>query len=402
VTALRTVLAVPVFRMLAGVIGLLGLINASLYPYQSVIGIEVMGLPEAGFALVLVLASGVAVTTSVLLGILSDQRANRRNLALLTALMGAAGSALMLAAPGPITFVLTNGILLPVASSLFGQAFALNRLASQTYPVEREGIQATIRASMSVTFLLMLVFWTLAFGAGAEVMLTYVSGGIAAMALVVLIWLCWPRDGQTGWQDQPSGLRLGAALAELARPHVTLRLLCLGAVTSSGVLYMILAGLIFSETPGRSAADTALYIGLVAGWEVPFLLLLPRYLGHIPRPTLIFWGTVLYVSHLIALPFLAASPWVWAMTLPAGLGGTAMLILPISYYQDLMAGRPGTAASMLALQKLVADVMAALAFSAGVAIGGYALTAALGGAIAVVGGLGLWLADRARVSPPLR
>ena len=56
-TALRTVLAVPVFRMLAGVIGLLGLINASLYPYQSVIGIEVMGLPEAGFALVLVLAS---------------------------------------------------------------------------------------------------------------------------------------------------------------------------------------------------------------------------------------------------------------------------------------------------------------------------------------------------------
>lgn len=385
--------------MLAGVIGLMGLINASLYPYQSLIGIEVLGLSEQMFALVLVLASAVAVTTSVLLGILSDQRANRRRLALITALIGASGAALMVFAPGPVSFVLTNGVLLPIASSIFGQAFALNRLASQDFPAQREGIQATVRASMSVTFLLMLVFWTFAFGWGADVMWTYATGGVASLALLALIWGFWPRDGQTGWQDQPSGLRLGAALAQLARPAVALRLVCLGAVTSSGVLYMILAALVFSETPGRGAADTALYVGMVAGWEVPFMLLLPRYLSHIPRPTLIFWGTVLYVSHLIALPFLADSPWIWVMTLPAGLGGVAMLILPISYYQDLMAGRPGTAASMLALQKLVADVIAALAFSAGLAIGGYALTAGLGGGIAIAGGLGLWLADRARVSP---
>ncbi|MFN4130387.1 MAG: hypothetical protein ACK4GC_11335, partial [Paracoccaceae bacterium] len=69
-TALHTVFSTPVFRMLAGVIGLLGLINASLYPYQSLIGIEVLGLSGPLFALVLVLASAVAVTTSVLLGIL--------------------------------------------------------------------------------------------------------------------------------------------------------------------------------------------------------------------------------------------------------------------------------------------------------------------------------------------
>ncbi len=397
-TALHTVFATPVFRMLAGVIGLLGLINASLYPYQSLIGIEVLGLSEPLFALVLVLASVVAVTTSVLLGILSDQKANRRRLALITALIGAMGAALMVFAPGPFSFVVTNGILLPVASSIFGQAFALNRLATQDFPAQREGIQATVRAAMSVTFLVMLVFWTVAFGAGADVMWTYATGGVASLALLALIWGYWPRDGQTRWQDQPSGLRLGAALAQLARPEVAVRLLCLGAVTSAGVLYMILAALVFSETPGRSAADTALYVGMVAGWEVPFMLLLPRYLSHIPRPTLIFWGTVLYVSHLIALPFLADSVWIWAMTLPAGLGGVAMLILPISYYQDLMVGRPGTAASMLALQKLVADVMAALSFSAGVAIGGYALTAVLGGGIAILGALGLWLADRGRVS----
>lgn len=397
-TALRTVLSNPIFRMLAGVIGLLGLINASIYPYQSLIGIEQIGLSEPMFAMVLVLASAVAVTTSVFLGILSDQKANRRKLALITAAIGVAGTFLMLLAPGTLGFVLANGVLLPIASSIFGQAFALNRLATQDHPDQREGIQATVRAAMSVTFLLMLVGWTFAFGMGAGVMLTYLTAGGASLALLLLIWRNWPQDGQSGWVDQPSGLRLTEALAQLAHPPVALRLLCLGAVTSSGVLYMILVSLVFSESAGRGASDTALYVGLIAGWEVPFMLLLPRYLSHIRREKLILWGTLMYVSHLVALPFLADSAWIWAMTLPAGLGGTAMLILPISYYQDLMAGRPGTAASMLALQKLVADVMAALAFSAGVAIGGYALTAVLGGTIAVFGAVGLWLADRRRLS----
>lgn len=393
-TALRTVLSVPVFRMLAGVIGLLGLINASIYPYQSLIGIEVLGMPEPAFAAVLVLASGVAVVTSVMLGILSDQRANRRQLALITAVIGVAGAALMLALPSHLTFVISHGILLPVASTIFGQAFALNRLASHAYPAQREGIQATVRASMSVTFLVMLVFWTFAFGAGVSVMFTYLTGGLASAALLALVWRYWPRDGETGWDDTPSGLRLTEALAQLAHPPIALRLLCLGAITSSGILYMILASLVFNEVPGRDAADTALYIGLVAGWEVPFMLLLPRYLGHLPRATLILGGTVLYVSHLVLLPVLADSAWIWAMTLPAGLGGTAMLILPISYYQDLMTGRPGTAASMLALQKLVGDTLAALAFTVGASFGGYLLTASIGGAIAIAGGLGLWLADR--------
>lgn len=213
--------------MLALIIGLIGLVNASLYPYQSLIGIEMIGLSHSAFAAVMVLSSAVAVTTSVYIGILSDQKANRRRIALITASAILVGMALMLIAPHPVTFVISTGIFISIGSSLFGQTFALNRLASQDFPAQREGIQATVRAAMSVTFLMMLVFWTVAFAKGVGVMAVYISGGIASLGLLLVILFAWPRDGTTTWQDRPSGLRLSQAIAQLARPAVSLRLCAL-------------------------------------------------------------------------------------------------------------------------------------------------------------------------------
>ena len=384
----------PTLRLIGVAMLLFGALNASVYPYQSLIAIDRIGLTEAEFAVILVVASITAVTASVWFGILGDQRANRRRIALLTAAASAAGIALMLFAPSPISLILCHGLLIPVASSIFGQLFALARLASPSDPAARDKIMLSIRAMMSASFLAMLIFWTYAFGAGADVMAIYISAGLAAAGLLLLIGIGWPRDGATAWQDNPSGLNFKQAMAEIARPFVMSRLLLLGAINSAGVLYMVLVSLVFYTSALRSASDVALYVGLIAGWEVPFLLLLPRLTARISRSTLIAGGAAIYTLHLIAMPLLADTPYIWAMTLVAGLGGTAMISLPIAYYQDMLHGRPGTAGAMLALQKLVADVLAAASFALGTAIGGYQTVAILGAAVALCGALGLYLADR--------
>ena len=384
----------PTLRLIGAALLLFGAVNASIYPYQSLIAIDRIGLSEAAFALVLVMASITAVTASVWFGILGDQRGNRRRIALFTSAASTTGIALMLIAPGPISLILCHGLLVPVASSIFGQLFALARLASPTDPVARDKIMLTIRAMMSASFLGMLIFWTYAFGAGADVMSIYVSAGLASAGLLLLIGFGWPRDGATAWQDNPSGLNFKQAMAEIARPFVLSRLLLLGAINSAGVLYMVLVSLIFDTSQTRDASDVALYVGLIAGWEVPFLLLLPRLTARMSRSKLIAGGAAIYVIHLIAMPTLADTPYVWAMTLVAGIGGTAMISLPIAYYQDMLHGRPGTAGAMLALQKLVADVLAAGSFALGTAIGGYQTVAILGATVALIGAVGLYLADR--------
>jgi MFS transporter, SET family, sugar efflux transporter len=61
-----------------------------------------------------------------------------------------------------------------------------------------------------------------------------------------------------------------------------------------------------------------------------------------------------------------------------------------------LASQPGTAAALMALQKLVGDILAALAFTIGTSLGGYGLTALMGGAIALTGATCLWLMDHYR------
>ena len=390
------VLRDPTLRMIALAMLLLGALNASVYPYQSLVGIERIGLSEPAFALILAAASAVSVTVSVLMGILTDQGFGRRRIALVTVSFGTAGVGLMLIAPSPLTFALCHGLLFPVGTSLYGQLFALARLARSEDGAARDAMLSTIRAAMSLSFLAMLIFWTFALGAGLDVMAVYLSATVAAVALTTLLHLNWPRDGETAWDDAPSGLNFRAAMAEIAAPSILLRLLLLGAIASAGNLYMILTALVFDASPSRDAGDAALYIGLVAGWEVPFMLLLPLITHHIRRATLIAAGTLIYCSHLALMPLLTESAWLWLLPLLAGIGGTAILTLPIAYYQDLLIGRPGTAGAMIALQRLCAELLAAAAFVVGVSFGGYALTAAVGAAIAISAAAALLWADRHR------
>jgi SET family sugar efflux transporter-like MFS transporter len=397
-SALALIFRQPALRLIFLAMLLLGAHNASVYPYQSLIAIERIGLSKPEFALVLVLASITAVTASVLFGILGDQRGHRRRIALVAALASLLGLSLMLGFPGKLSLILCHGILLPIASSLYGQLFALARLATPASH-SRDTVQAALRSAMSISFLAMLVFWTFGFAAKIDVMAVYLSAGMASFGLVALVYFNWPRDGATEWADQRSGLNFAQAVKEIAHPSILLRLLLLGAISATGILYMVLISLVFEDTHVRDASDVALYVGLVAGWEVPCLLLLSRVAGRFRRASLLAVGGAVYTLHLLALPLLCDSAWIWVMPLVAGIGGTAIISLPISYYQDLMHARPGTAGAMLALQKLVSDVLGAAAFAIGTSMGGYETVAIIGSAMALIGGAGLLWVDRHHIMP---
>ena len=374
--------------------GLVGLHNASVYPYQSLIAIERIGLSEHGFALLLVVASVASVTASVLLGVISDQRGHRRRIAIVTTFCSTAGIAMILLAPGPLTFWIGQGLLLPIAWSIYGQLFTLARLASPQEGRDRDSAIGAIRSLLSVGFMAMLMFWIVAFGRGADEMAVYLSGGLASLGMTLAILFYWPRDGLTVWVDARSGLSLRQSLRDIAHVHILSRLVFIGALSVSGSVFFVLVSLVFEASPLRGPGDVALYIGMVAGWEVPFLLILPRYVHAMRRATAMALAAVFYAGNLALLPFVCDTPFVWALPLLAGGGGAVILMLPILYYQDLVAGRPGTASALLALQKLVVDVLTAAIFALGTKLGGFGTVALMGMAVALAGALSLYLADR--------
>lgn len=398
-TPLRLILRDPLFRAIAAMAGLYGAVNACIYPYLSLIAVDRVGISDATLALVLALASAAAVAASVMFGILADQIGNRRLIALVTVAATVLGTGLMVLAPLPGIMLLAHGLLIPTGTAIFGQIFALNNLASQLHPKLRDGLQATVRAVVSAVFLMTLLFWTWGLGTGPrqggfDVMAVYVSAVLAALVLFVVIWRGWPRKGAEPWTDRPLGLNLRAALVELSHPAIALRLLAMGAIGGLPMLYIVLTPLIFAATPERALSDVALMVGLVAGFEVPFMLALPHLQRRAPRQVLILTGALIYAAFVMLLALFPDGAWLWALPVMAGLGAAPILTLPIGYWQELMAGRPGTAAALMALQRLAGDLLSAAAFALGTALGGYTTAALMGGSLAAAGAFALLVADR--------
>jgi MFS transporter, SET family, sugar efflux transporter len=385
----------PSLRTAAAIMLLYGATLCAMGAYLSTLGIKVFGLGEVGYAAVLVCSTLLSVTVSVLLGIRADQTARRRGIMLGSVALTVLGFALMVVAPGTAMFVAVHALILPLSGAIWGQVFATARQASGSYDVvTRDSIMATIRALFALPFVIVLPVWSVAIYAGVAVTWVYAVGLVLTGLMAWLAWRHWPRDGQLG-EDRASGLTLRAALAELADKRVSRRMLALGAMNAPMTVYLVIAGLVFAEATGRSAADTAIYVGLIAGLEVPVMLVLPRLTQGMSRTLLILIGVGVYGIHVVLLPWIAGSAWVWALTVPGAVGGAVVLLLPMAYVQDLLADRPGTGAALMALQWVIGEVLAALCFVIGTWVAGYGLVAAMAVGVALTGAVWLWQADRA-------
>ena len=387
----------PALRAAAALLFLFGAFVCTIAPYQSLLAIKVFGLPNAAYAAVIVCASLVFVTASVGAGILTDQHLSRRLVAMFSVGAYLSGTAIVWLVSGPISFVLAHALIMPLGSTIFAQCFALTRHAAATHPAgTRPGILATIRAIFALPFVLVLPIWSIAFDRGAPVLSVYpVLFGISLCMSAVILFF-WPPDAVAPKQNRAPTLSFADALREFTAPGLMVRVGLLGIISGAVGLYMALIGLVFTAA-GRSESDVALFVGLIAGAEIPFMLILPLMQQRLSKPVLIVSGIVLYSCHLAILPALAATRFVWALILPASLGGAAILTLPIAYLQDLMANRPGAGSSLLAFQRVIGDLSVAVAFTLGTALSGYGLAALIGATSAVAAGLTLWRIDRDRV-----
>ena len=396
-SAIRLCLTDPALRSAGLVIVLQGAIVCSFGPYFSTLAVNAYGFGDRGFAVLLALSSVVSVSASVYGGIRADQTANRRQVTLAAVLSLALGMGLMTVVPGPWVFALVAAVLLPVGSVTFGQVFALTRMAATRHPeAERDVIMAVIRALFALPFVVVLPLWAVVFAQGVAVTAVFPVGLLLTGGMLLVVLRHWPKDGATAWEDRPSGLTFRAALAEMGQARLAARVVALGAVNAAATIYIAIVSLVMVADVGRGVADVALYVGLVAGLEVPFMLALPRLTRGVDRTLLILIGAALYAVHVALLPVLAGSALVWLLVLPAAIGGAITLTVPIAYLQDLLADRPGAGASLMALQRLAGEVIAALCFGLGTLVAGYGAVAALGVVVSLAGAGALWWADRQR------
>lgn len=376
-----------------------GTFAASISTYQSLVGITRFGFSDAQYAAIFMTGAVLSLCASLAVGIATDRSARRRTTVRIAALCGMLGAFGVAFTHNPLAYLVAHLVFFPASSTLFGQLFALGRLAASVYPREqRAGIQQTIRAVFCLPFLVVLPLWAVALGSGADLLAVYLVGGIAGAVTLVIFLFAWPRDGRTRWADAASGLSLGAALREMSETRVLSRVALLIGISGSVSMYMITIGLILNAVPGRGPGDAGLFVGIVAGLEVPVMLTLPRLVLRFGLTPVLCCGALVYAAFQIALPLLGPYPAVWLLLLPAGLGAGILVSLPLLYLQDLLDGRPGAGGSLISLMSLGGQVLSALVFAVATAISGYGLAITLSAMIALVAAGVLFTLDRAAQS----
>ncbi len=393
---LRLIWQDPTLRMVHFGTLFFGLFIASVGPYQSLVAVEVFGLSDSAYALVLMAALVVFVGAAIGIGIVTDQRPSRRLMALLAAGSMAFGGALVWVSGSGLAFILSTVVFLPISGTILSQYFAVNRLVSAPLPqAERNALLGSQRVAMALPWLVALPLWGQVLDGDVPLLSIYLVTGLAGLGSLVLILRHWPRDETAPWTEVKSGLGFRESLAELLAGPVVARVMLMGAVHSGGALTGVLVGLIFAQA-GRGPADVGLFFGIFVGFEVLAMMTLGLLLPYIRRLHLIAAGTAIYAGYLALLPFVAGGPLVWGLTALAGIGGGLIYALAIGYLQDLLGNRAGAGASLMSLQRVAADGLCAGIFALGAYLGGYGLVAVMGAVSIVIAMAGILWLDRNR------
>ena len=106
--------------------------------------------------------------------------------------------------------------------------------------------------------------------------------------------------------------------------------------------------------------------------------------------------TKLFIENAAALSPLGANlDEIWAAVM-AGKTVYGQVSLPGDRNFYAAETRPGTGAALMALQRLLGDVLAAVCFVLGTGLAGYALVGLMGGVVAILGAAALHIADARR------
>ncbi|WP_341367984.1 MFS transporter [Yoonia sp. BS5-3] len=373
---------------------LMGAAVASIVPFQSIIGIERLGLSDAAYAAISILGSGFSVAASILVGIFSDQTGRYREVLIGSIIAGLLAACCMFFVPTQASFILVHMVLFPISATAFTQYFALASLAARrNNRLDKEFSLSMIRAAFAGSFALTPPIWAIIVAGGVDLLVVY--GFIAAVNVLVLVIVIrgWPREN-TSQTEEKSGISLFAALGELAAFPLLIRLVLIAVIVGMNGLYNILLGLLVVNNLGGTESDVGWFAGGVALTEVPVMLMSALLIRRLTRRGAIFLGAMVYVAFLIALAMIPSMAIAWWLIIPAGIGAGILLSITVGYIQDLVAHRAGAGSALVSVSHFGGMIFASVILAAGSVVTDYVGIALIGAAIGFVAGLSLFVIDR--------
>lgn len=383
----------PLLRVAFLCILLFGPAGPSIGPFQSVIGIERLGLSNEVYAVVVTAGALFSVIASLVVGILLDRTQNYRNTLLFCVVVGIGAGILMGAWPGVPSFLAVHLLLFPLASTTFTQYFTLAAVATERNPsLDKDVGLSLIRAAFAGTFAISPPLWGIALARGVDLLSVYWVIALINGIIFVVILLMWPSDVEPEVKEG-SGLTFFEALKELAAKHLLLRLGLISTVSSAVGLFGILLGLLVVTTLGGQEAHIGWFAGGVAAVELPVMLVSALLLKRFARLQVILAGTVIYAFSIAMLAVTPSMQAAWWLIVPFGIGAGIILSVPVGYTQSLLEHRPGAGSALISMSHFGGMMIASAIFAVFSEVFGYSGVALAGAGFSLAAAVLLYVID---------
>ncbi|RDL48499.1 Sugar efflux transporter C [Ensifer sp. M14] len=369
----------PAMRVSMLAIFLFGFAGAATSPYQSVVGINELGLSDALYSLLILVASLVNVIVSVSIGILADRVGNYRVLMSSAILFGVVGYGIVYVMPYQTSFVVSVLLLLPIYGAVYTLLFAnVRSIARRMSGHDAASLTTGARAAISLAWVLVPGLVGFALAGGDSMLPAYLLACLGCVVNLLIVFFSLPNEGGA---DPALGKRLSywTSFREILAPRIFLRVIAVATITSTLHVNAAVLPLIMTDEIGGSVTDIGIIVGIVAFLEVVFILVWARIQMDLAPFKALALGTVIYIVYMVLLGF-SSAPWhIYALSLISAFGAAALITIPISYLQELIADRPGLGSSLLAVNIFLSGGLCAGLFALGTRISNYSGTALLGG-----------------------
>ena len=338
----------------------MGFAAAAIFPYLSIIGIREVGLSTQIFG-ALILVSAIASTVStVIIGHLSDQAANRKTAIIASFIVGVVGYAQFSIWPSQTTFILFMLVFTPLSGAGFSQLFAVIRSISQPWGKEEAAsINTAVRAIFAMSWILvpglvgLFVAWT-----------ERASDAFGIASIVTLFCLLYytylgPNGGRKAASTQAPVVGLMDAFKLIGSSAILSRVVSLAVIGITHPVNAAVMPLIILSLDGGSVRDVGLISGIVAALEVPFMLLAGAMVRRFSLVKVIAFGGLCHAIYLFALALAPSVGYIYALCIINAAGAAILLTLHLNYLQDTMPNRPGLGTSLMSIQGLIQRGMSA-------------------------------------------
>ncbi|EJC85551.1 hypothetical protein Rleg4DRAFT_7438 [Rhizobium leguminosarum bv. trifolii WSM2297] len=352
-----------------------GMAGAMTAPYRSIVGIRELGLSDGLYSFLAFASAAVNVVISVLLGNLADRLGEYRSAMIGACIFGIVGYGMVYLFPTAAIFIISALLPLPIYGALNSLLFANARAAMHGMSrSEMVTANSGVRAMISLSWVLIPGITGLVLSGASSMLPAYLFAAISCLFCQGIILFALPKRAGAELVV-PHHLSYLGALRQVVSPRISAHIAGVALITSTLHLNDALLPLIATGAAHGALSDVGILVGIVALLEIVFIIVWSRIAREAGQMVALAAGTIIYAVFLCLLGF-ASEPWhLYALTLLAGIGAAAIISIPITYLQDLIADRPGLGSALISVNVFASAGIGALVFAAGTWLTGYSGTA---------------------------